>query len=236
MGLYKTGRLPAVRPAALAYLETYATGKLPTPPPSIDSPPGDYPMDGNDVHGDCTYAGAAHLVEAWDVESGESDHVPTEAEVLTGYFAQTEGADSGCVEADVLKLWHTEGLWGGKIAGYAPVRPHDLLGVQQAIYLFGAAYLGILCPESAQQQFAANVPWTYEGEETEDGHCVVATGYRKDGSLIVKTWGGEAILTPGFNARYLQEVWAILPPQFVELGHNPAGIQVAALQADLRLV
>lgn len=236
MGLYKTGRLPATRPAALADLETYATGPLPTPPPELASPPGDYPMDGNDVHGDCTYAGAAHLVEAWDVEVDEADPVPDEPQVLAGYFAQTGGADTGCNEADVLKRWHTEGLFGRKIPGYAPVNPKSLLAIHQTVYLFGGAYLGILCPESAQQQFSANVPWTNEGEQTEDGHCIVATGYRKDGSLLCKTWGGEAVVTPGFLAAYLEEVWAILPPQFVEAGRNAAGIQVAVLQADLRRV
>ena len=232
----KLGRLPAVRPAALKDLSVYATGPLPTPPRTVEVPQGPYPIDGNDRLGDCTYAGVDHLNRAWNTLTGESDRLPTETQIEAAYFKETGGEDTGCVEADVLKRWHTQGLFGEKIAGYAPVNPRDLLQLHQAVAFYGGCYLGIECPSSAQEQFARNEPWTYEGSEVEGGHCVVALGYGPNGGLHCATWGGIAVLEASFLAHYLDEAWCILPNQMVEANGDALGLNLAALQADLARV
>lgn len=236
MSLYKTGRLPATRPAALGDLDVYAAGKLPTPPPTVTVPAGAYPIDGNSTYGDCTMAGAAHLIEAWNTESKQTDPVPDEATVVAEYLKLTGGPDSGLSEAEVLKVWQTEGLFGERIAGYAPVDPQDLLQIHQAVAFYGGCYLGIECPESAQRQFAGGEPWTYQGSPVEGGHCVVALGYGPSGALQCATWGGIAVLEASFLAHYLDEAWVILPSQMVEAKGDALGIDLAALQADLTLV
>ena len=233
----KFGRLPATRPAALSDLSVYATGKLPTPPKTVEPPKGVYPMDGNDQYGDCTMAGVAHLIEAFDAEVAEKDPIPAEQEVVNEYFKLTGGEDTGLNEAEVLKVWHTKGLFGETIAGYAPVNPKDLLELHQSIAFYGGCYLGIECGPPQQEQFQRGEQWVWEDSAEEDeGHCVVALGYGPNGGLHVKTWGGEAILTAGFLAHNLQEAWCILPHQLIEAKKDNLGLDLAALEADLAKV
>lgn len=194
----------------------------------------------------CTMAGVAHLIAAWDDEVHELDTVPTSSEVIAQYLKLTGGEDTGLNEAEVLKTWQTEGLFGpdiqgdcvaSKIAAYAPVDPKDLLQLHQAVAFYGGCYLGIECPESAQQQFDAGEPWTYvEGSPIEGGHCVVALGYGPHGGLHCATWGGIAVLEASFLAHYLQEAWCILSHQLVEARKDSLGIDLPSLEADLRLV
>jgi hypothetical protein len=236
MSAYKLGRLPATRPAALKDLSVYATGPLPAPPRTVEVPKASYPIDGNATYGDCTIAGVAHLLTAWNTESHEHDPVPGEQAIIEEYFKLTGGQDTGLNEAEVLKTWQTEGLFGEKIAGYAPVNPKDLLQLHQSVAFYGGCYLGIECPASAQEQFASGEPWTYEGSEVEGGHCVVALGYGPNGGLHVATWGGIAVLEASFLAHYLEEAWVILPHQLVEAKGDSLGVDLAALEADLAKV
>ena len=236
MSTFCYGRLPATRPAALKDLEVYAKGKLPTPPPTREVPNAVYPIDGNARLGDCTIAGVAHLIEAWNVETGEHDHVPSPGEIEQTYFALTGGADSGLNENNVLQTWHTKGLFGSKIAGYAPVNPRNLLQLHQAVAFYGGCYLGIECPVSAQEQFQAGEPWTYTGAPVEGGHCVVALGYGPNGGLHCATWGGIAVLEASFLAHYLDEAWCILPRQMIEAKGDALGLDLKSLEADLARV
>ena len=91
---YKLGKHPATRPTEISEFSTYVKGKLPAPPASVDVPNATYPMDGNDTYGDCTIAGVAHLLAAWDVEVSESDPVPDQTAVVqttTGIYLQETG-------------------------------------------------------------------------------------------------------------------------------------------------
>jgi hypothetical protein len=194
-------------------------------------------MDGNDQIGDCTIAGVAHLLAAWDAEVHEHDPVPGEQAVMQEYFSLTGGPDSGLNEAEVLKTWHTSGLFGNTIAGYAPVNPKDLLQLHQAIAFYGGCYLGIECPESAQEQAEAGEPWTYvEGSPIVGGHCVAALGYGPNGGLHVASWGKVIVMEAGFMAHYLDEAWVILSEQMVQARRDALGINLEALQADLTRV
>ena len=233
MTAYKLGRRAAVRPAGLKDLSVYATGPLPAPPAQVPVPAASYPMDGNDTYGDCTIAGVAHLIAAWNAQTGKHDQIPNEQAVVSEYFTLSGGQDTGLDENTVLSTWQTTGLFGEKIAAYAPVNQQDLLGLHQAVAFYGGAYLGIQCPQSAQQQFQANEPWTYvPGSPIEGGHCIVALGYTPTG-LLCATWGGIADVTYPFLAHNLEEVWVVLPHQLVEAKKDKLGINLAALQADI---
>jgi hypothetical protein len=233
----KLGRLPAMRPTALSDLAVYATGKLPTPPATWPVPKAKYPMDGNEEYGDCTMAGVAHLIEAWDVSFSERDAVPGEKEIVTEFLHLNGGEkDTGLVEANVLERWHKSGLFGEKIAGYAPVNPSDILAIHQAIALYGGCYLGIECPRSAQEQFSEGKPWTFvEGSPVEGGHCIVALGFNEH-SVECVTWGAIAEVTYPFLAHYLDEAWVVLSEQLVQAKGDGLGISIEALQADLKKV
>ncbi|HTZ63484.1 MAG TPA: hypothetical protein VMB51_05215 [Solirubrobacteraceae bacterium] len=234
MGPYKTGRLPASRPAALKDLAVYATGVLPRPPASLTSPPGEYPIDGNATYGDCTIAGCDHAVRAWRSLYGATGVLPTEQAIVEEYFRLTGGQDTGLNEAEVLRVWRGPGLglFGGQIRAYAPVPPKDTLQILQAVAFYGCAYLGIIVGEPQQEQFAEGKPWTWVEGQEEDGHCVVATGYTSTG-LLCKTWGGEALLTFGYLAHALEEVWCIISHQLVAAKKDTLGLDLAALEHDL---
>ena len=233
---FKYGRLPAMRPAALSDLSVYTTGKLPDPPKKVPVPKGMYPMDGNDKYGDCTIAGVAHLIQAWNTLYKKNLSVPSEKQVVAEFLKLNGGqADVGLSEADVLSLWHTSGLFGERIAAYAPVSDRDLLGMHQAIADYGGCYLGIQCPASAQQQFLKKEPWTYEPGSPVEGHCIVGLGYN-DKYVECATWGGIAKVTYPFLAHYLEEVWVIISQQLVEAKQDNLGIDLKALQEDLKKV
>ena len=230
---FKTGRGPATRPASLGDLAVYAKGKLPEPPTSVISPPGEYPIDGNAQYGDCTMAGLDHAIRAWRSLYGPTGTLPTEAQLIAKYLELSPN-DEGLVEATLLKLFQTKGLglFGGKIKAYAPVPPTDILQIHQAVAFYGVGYLGIICGGPQQEMFQRGEPWEWVPGQEEDGHCVVATGYTPTG-LLVKTWGGEAELTYGYCAHALEEVWAIISHQMVEHKGDNLGLDLGALEADL---
>lgn len=232
------GKLPATRLAGVGTLGLYSTGKLPAPPPSV-AVPGDvslYPMDGNDEWGDCTIAGVAHLLAAWDtlVDSTKIP-VPTSAKVVALYEKLTGSKTApgpGLNEATLLSQWRSKGLFGNKIDAYVPVDYKNIVELQQAIAFYGAAYLGIACPESAQQQFQENQPWTYvPGSPVEGGHCIVALGYTQT-AVLCATWGGIAEVTYPFLSHFLDEAYAIISEEYVEAKKTPM-LDLAVLQQDL---
>jgi hypothetical protein len=234
------GKLAARRPEGLREFSAYLASALPTPPATVAAPNAQYPIDGNDQWGDCTIAGVAHLLAAWDVEANstiavpDGDAVVAEYQALTGAQQPGDSNDTGLDEANVLKTWQTSGLFGTQIAAYAPVALKDTLTLQQTIAFYGGAYLGIQCPQSAEQQFEANQPWTVvPGSPVEGGHCIVALGYDASGDVLCATWGGIATVTQAFLAKYLDEVWAIISPEFAAATSLHGGLDLASLQADL---
>lgn len=231
----KLGKLPATRPTVLKNLEAYTVGPLPRPPATREVPVGAYPVDGNDRYGDCVMAGVAHCLMAWNSEVKESDPVPSEEQVVSEYLKLSPG-DLGLNEHSVLNLWYRQGLFGRKIAGYAPVSTSSLLQWHQAIAFYGALFLGISVGQPQQEQFSEGKEWVWVDGQEEEGHCVIGLGYGSHGGIHVATWGSVTVLTPGYLAHAVDEAWVILPHQFVEARKDQLGISLASLQADLARV
>ena len=192
-------------------------------------------MDGDDKYGDCTMAGVAHMIEAWNTLYKRKD--PCRAKEIVERFLKLNGgkADKGLSEFGVLNLWQTSGLFGNKIAAYVPVNPTDILGMHQAIAYYGGCYLGIQCPAPAQEQFRAGKPWTYDPDSPVEGHCIVGLGYNEK-YVECATWGGIAKVTYPFFAHYLEEVWVIISQELAEAKQNDLGIALETLQEDLKKV
>jgi hypothetical protein len=226
----------------------YASG-LAAPPPSFDSTarveealaltvPDLFPMDGNDVYGDCTIAARAHADTIWNAFDRTKD-IPTRAWCLNLYFELTGGVDSGLDPLTVLKNWQK--TKADEILGYVAIDPSDHVHMQQAMVLFGCVYVGVQCTTDMVQQFDAHQPWT-PGTLINDGHCVVATGYigsAPTDMLNVLTWG---------NAQKAQWAWwdecagggrgeayAIVPKAAQNAAFAP-GFDVQQLLADLQAV
>ena len=239
---HKYGKLPAQRPPMLGTIHQYVTGKLPTPPPSVNIPSpsgGPWGMDMNDKLGCCVVAGIDHLNAAWDAEVKESSARPSDPQIAAEYYSLTGGPDSGLVESTTLARWAASPIFGTKIAGYAPIELHDLIGMQQAISFYGGVMFGIALPQSAEQQYGEQqqtgrvVPWTViPTSPLLGGHCVVGVGYRPEGVWCV-TWGDIVLLSYPFLAKYADEAWCPLSQQVQQRGAGPTGIDFASLRMDM---
>ena len=237
----KLGMIPKPLPEDLGMLASYMTNPLGTPPASLTWPAAmsSCGMLGNDRFGDCTWAGAVHLRMLCAAIAGEVETFPTDSDTINGYLAFTHGQDSGCVEADVLKLWQTKGMFGNKLAGFAPLDIGDTDELKAATALFGGTYIGIKVPANASAQFEAHQAWHLDDTSADDnyegGHCVVKCGYYLDsvwGKVwAVLTWGAVQLVTEEWMAKNLLEDWAVLTDEFIDA--RPGLIDVAALQADL---
>ena len=230
---YKTGRLPATRPAALKDLDVYATGVLPQPPVKVAIPDIELPIDGNATYGDCTMAGLDHVTRVSRALYGDYGVLPTEAELVAKYLELSPN-DEGLVEATLLRRWQTQGLglFGGKPRAYAPVAPKDNLQIMQSIAFYGTCYFGVVVGAPQQEQFAKDEPWEWVEGQEEDGHCIVGVGY-DSGGVYSATWGGVTYTPWGFLAHSLEEAWCILTDQLVEAKGDALGLDLAALEADL---
>ncbi len=244
--LYRLGKKPATRLMGVGMADDYATSRLLTPPSSVPvpKPVAGWGMLGNDTCGDCTFAGAAHLIMAVAADLAPAVAPPLfttsgvvqEYSAVTGYDPQTGANDNGANENEVLELWRSKGLFGGhKILAYAPVSPTDVLALHRAIAFYGNLYIGIACPESAQQQFANAEPWTVvPGSPILGGHCILPVAYDPEAITCV-TWGGLARVTWPFWATYCDEAHVVITSSEGRLqrgvGQHP--LDLAALVADL---
>lgn len=228
---------------------TSLTDALPVPPPSVGwykgykGNPGvtSWPMDANDTLGDCTIAGIAHLIQLWTTLTG-APVVPTTAQTvaeysrLCGYVHGDPSTDNGGVESDLLTTWKTGGIFGTKIDDFVGVSPQNMFQMRAAVHYFGAAYLGVELPISAQDQTIWDVPiggpvgnglpgsW--------GGHCIIAVVV--DSKYVgVITWGAVKIATLSWLSTYCSEAYAILFPGWLKSGIDPGGVPLASLVGDL---
>ena len=228
----RLGRLPARRPVGLADLFHYLRRPLPAAPPVCDPPQAQWGMLGNDQYSDCTLAGVVHLRMANAAEHTETETFPDTGTVVAEYLQLSGGADGGLVEADVLRVWQTTGLFGNRVDGYAPFDHRNQDELRQVTALFGGCYLGVAIPAPAQQQFAAGEPWDLTGtaadRQIEGGHAVPVVGYDYQFAYAV-TWGRVQPVTWRWLGVYLEEGWCVLTSEDA----TAAGVDLAVLQADL---
>ena len=238
-------------------LSDYVTPALPDPPIRagyIEKVPS-WPMYLNDELGDCVIAAAGHMIEQWTAYADTEVRL-TDADILKGY-EQVGGyvpgdpnTDNGCDMLSALKHWRKQGFGGHKIAGFVSVNPLNQKEVEQAVYLFGNVYTGLQLPLSAQSPThtgAEGKPcWSVSPVGTFGdgspgswgGHCVPILGYSNDpagypGTMVV-TWGALYDMTWKFIRDYVDEMWAVLSPDWIaKCGDAPNGFDAAQLQLDL---
>ena len=207
------------------------TGKVPT-----------WPMFANDTLGDCTIAAAGHLVDSWTTYAQGKEASITDAAIVAaysaigGYVPGNPDTDRGLVELDVLKFWRTTGISGHTIGAFAAVSPGDSRLVKAAIFLFGGIYAGVLLPNSAQSQEVWDVTSGVDAVPASwGGHAISIQGYDA-GGLTCVTWGRTQRMTWKWWETYCDECYACLSNDFIRAGHNPLGVDVATLRADLAAV
>ena len=170
---------------------------------------------------------------------------------LCGYNPGDPTTDRGGVELDILNAWRTAGVAGDKIAAYVAIDPTKPTEVQQAIALFGGVYIGAALPVSAQNQTVWDTIGSPADAGTWGGHCTIGAGYYAGVSgnwfhrmfygdttkagIVMVTWGTTKRATWDWIAAYVDEMYAIVTPDWIEAeGKSPSGFDLATLEANLR--
>lgn len=237
------GRKPAVRnfkiPALAKYTRSIA---LPPPPPQsfwYDATMA-FPMDGNDQYGDCVFAGWAHARQAWSHYAQAAEDVMPVANVLSMYAAFTgfdpndPNTDQGAVMSDVVQRLVAQGDgFGNQPTAAATLNVLNRADIDDAIDLFGGAYIGINAPQSILSSDTWDV---LPNDPIVGGHCIWYCGFDADHDYLV-SWGRVYRATKAFTAKYVEEGYALLDTEFVDAriagGATPSGIDVAQWQADM---
>ena len=252
--VYKLGKLPKAVDDRNLLLASYLTPAAPTPPPAVDyaSAVTDWGMLGNDRVGDCALAGQAHADMLWTANAEHRALAITTAQVLraysaiTGYDPHDDGpggnpTDRGTVLLDALKYWRTQGIDRQTISAFVEVDTTSVADAKLAIDLFGCLYVGVELPAAVLPEAPGELPpWTVvpdgsrrHAPDPHNGHCVIYAAYDESGPTVV-TWGTTVKASWGFHAAYCDELYAMLSPAWPR--HDPPGIDVATLTADLALV
>ena len=244
----KLGKLaPKHNPKTLNFAK-YAAGVLPTPAAKVyreyGVPDNAKLMYGNDKWGDCTCAGAANLLILATSHTG-AVVIPTLEEVLALYtsvsgFDPTTGAnDDGAAMTDVLEKLRTVGLHGHKILAWVKIDHTNLVHRQVAVDLFGATYVGVQLPASAQDQFNSEQPWeVIKHSPIEGGHAIIHPGYGSEGGDYV-TWAKwDQKASSAWEAKYIDEEYVIITEDWFNkvTQKTPGGLDLATLEADIKLL
>lgn len=242
----KLGKLPAQPGAVKLKLSSYLP-KLPKISAHFGYERG-YPVSGwgmlgNDHLGDCVFAGAAHEVMLWN-KANKRDVPFTDASVIsdysavTGYSPAVPYSDRGTFTGDMLKYRRKIGVLDAKgnrhkILAYLELDHNNLEQIAAATFLFGVVGLGIKCPASAQEQFAAGKTWDVVGASGVDGGHYIPLVARRN-VLKVITWGKLQGMTLKFARKYIDEAVVTLSADFLTAGKAPNGFKKAQLLDDLK--
>ena len=162
----KLGKLAVRHDPRTLMMATYTTAQLTAPPASADytkkvnKPWG---MMKNDVIGDCTCAAAGHLIMEWTANAGtlvrpSTPDIVKAYSAITGYNPKTGAHDTGAVELDALNYWRKTGIAGHQIAAFVALEPSNHTHVMDAVWMFGACYIGLSLPLTAKGQRIWSVP------------------------------------------------------------------------------
>lgn len=235
--MYCYGRLPP-HPLPVRDLTHYLKSPLPSPPTTVQAPALEYPMAGNDTYGDCVIAGVVHTDQATAALTNETWGYPGDNYVKAEYFDLTGGEDTGLVETYALQVWQRRGLFGKKLAAFAPVNPKHTIPVRQTVALCGACFMGVLMPAPAQDQFQEGRPWrltrTPADSDIVGGHCVVYVGYNQTGPIAV-TWGKLQQVAWEWHLAYAEEAYAVITQEVKDRG-SLRGLDFAKLETDLAVL
>lgn len=254
--LRKLGKHAAKADARRLMLAAYMSATLPAPPATCDRTYGitdwtamgnsgeDEPPPGVKVCGDCAYAAPGHMVMGWSMGTAKTPLIIPAPEIVaayaagTGYNPVTGLGDNGSSMPSVCEQWRSTGIGGNKISAYGALDLRNPVAIQQAVYLFGGAYIGLNLPGSAEQQTDANLVWTTPWfSPIIGGHAVCILSYDAVHAWLI-TWGKIQCATWDFLFRYMDEAFACIDPLWVGTnGLAPdSGLNLPALVSSLNLV
>lgn len=242
----------ATHPPLFKSVRAYLGASLPDPPAKVDFYSGPRVALGdvlaNDSLGDCTAAGACHLVESITAASGSPAVLTREQAIAfyslsTGYNPSDPSTDQGGDEIQVLTTWRDRGLDGKglhAIKGWLSVDPTDAKLVATCNWLFGGLYFGVELPDAWTNPFPSGDGFTWDvgAPDENQGHCFVGVGSDSRG-IQIDTWGLVGTITYDAIAKLCApsaygNLFAILTDEIIDKakGLAPSGMNWAQLVAD----
>ena len=253
MSNHKLGRKPVRKLLSTPSLGDFVNKATTWPPVAAQGweyaiPAGSLNILGNDQFGDCAEAGAMHLIQAQTANTGSPLQGTLEQTLalysaVTGFNPNDPSTDQGTDLLSLLQYWKTTGITvtdnnGNpvvhKILGWAALDLTSIAQIRYANFVFGGTYLGINCPQSAEQNTSN---WTYQaGSPILGGHCIPGVGQGGAGGHII-SWGMSIPFTWEFALQYLEEAYCIVTPAWVAAnGKSPSGLDLNGLLAAMAAI
>lgn len=240
---YKLGKKAVKLDKRTLKLEKYLSKAL-VPPHNLNwgKPIQQWQMMKNDEIGDCTCAGAGHLIMTWTANAGVL-YTPPDNEILKayeatgGYIPGDPSTDNGATELDVLNYWRRNGIAGHKIGAFVSINPRNIQHLKIAAWLFGGIYTGVMLTQSDMDAIQSGEnTWRYNKSPFIGGHAVPAIGYNNKGFQFI-TWGMVQTATYEWVYNRVEEAYAIISHDWIKnTGKAPSGFDINQLSNDLNLV
>lgn len=187
--------------------------------PLVDAAPSlAYPMDRNDVAGDCVVAGSDHALQVICHLLGVERANWTDSELLAYYQTQNPdfrswadgntNADGGMVIQSFLEYLVAKGV----ILAFAKIDQTNAEEMRAAIYLG----LAIITGEDLRVAQQSQQVWDYVDTPDWGGHCTTTVGYPNPQRQTAVSWGALIDMTEHFIVRQMDEAWFILTQAHVD--------------------
>lgn len=230
----------------------FDAANMPPVPDSFDySPLNRVPLVdvlGNDSLGDCTAAGAGHLIDVFTAGGASPVAITAEETIAfyslsTGYVPGDPSTDQGGDEITVLTTWRDKGFNGKgahAIAGFVQVDASNAALLKACCFYFGGLYFGLELPDTYTNPFpsADGFVWGPGTPNPNQGHCIVGVGADSTG-IKVDSWGLIGTLTYEAIAELCSDaaggmVFALISKEWVSAASqkSPSALDWATLVAD----
>lgn len=201
---------------------------LPVVPPTSDPPPWNYPMQGNDIAGNCVVVGWDHSRQVIVGLLRGTQRNYTMDEIWAFYRTQnprfdphgsssTNGPGSSADQGMNIQLFLEYLVTNKYILGFGKINFRDEAEMKAAAYLGLSIVTGVLVrTPQLNQQYDAGL-WDATGGAAEGGHCINLVGYNTPpGSFWCVTWGKLVNCTKKFIAQQMDEAWFLLTQDHVD--------------------
>lgn len=243
---YKTGLVRAPAPPKLELKSYLLPEALPPLPPVFGHQsiyaPRDWGMLNNNQIGDCTVAGAMHVVMLWRALAKKwVTFTPLDAledySAITGYTPYNPSTDTGADMVQVAKYWQSRGFRDSQanrhtILAYLHIDPANLEHIDTACYLFEAVGLGVSVGDEEEQAFVDSDPWGNPDSPVSGYHYVPMIGKNPQYRQVI-TWGGLQDITENWLKAKCTEVVAIISDENLINGKSAEGFDLDRLEHDL---
>ena len=157
-----------------------------------------FPIDGNDIYGDCMMAAAEHADNTFTGDNGTESSFNQSLTVST--YLALSGGNNGLNSGQIISAWEggLPGVPTAKIMDALNIDTTDAELVQTAMWLFGGLFFTLAIPDTWYNNFSTGGTWDSPATaDSNNGHGVWWNGVDANGHYRMETWGTYGWITPG---------------------------------------